>query len=61
MIAGAGIFPVPAGLGHLREPVVNGNTGPGTAGPVMYLDILCPVARAILLFACREMAAKTGA
>jgi len=61
MIAGAGIFSVSAGLGHLRELGVNGTAAPCNAGPVMYLDSLCPVARAILLLACRKMAAKTGA
>jgi len=60
MIAGAGIFCMGAGLGHVWELVVNGNTAPNNAGTVMYFDLLYPVFLVILLVACRKMYARTG-
>ena len=60
MIAGAGIFCMGAGLGHVWELVVNGNTAPNNAGTVMYFDLLYPVFLVILLVACRNLYARTG-
>jgi len=60
MIAGAGIFCMGAGLGHVWELVVNGNTAPNNAGTVMYFDLLYPVFLVILLVACRNMHSRTG-
>ncbi|MFA4878297.1 MAG: DUF6790 family protein [Methanoregula sp.] len=60
MIAGAGLFCMGAGLGHVWELVVNGNTAPNNAGTVMYFDLLYPVFLVILLVACRNMYARTG-
>lgn len=45
-----GIFSVGAGLGHVYELVLHGNTSIDNAGPVMYVDILYPVFLACLLF-----------
>jgi len=60
MIAGAGIFSIGAGLGHLWELMVNGDTAPNNAGPVMYFDLLYPVLMVILLVVCRNLYARTG-
>jgi hypothetical protein len=58
MIAGAGIFSIGAGLGHVWELVVNGNTAPNNAGAVMYLDLLYPIVLLILLVAVRKQRAN---
>lgn len=60
MIAGAGIFSVSAGIGHVWELVVHGNTAPDNAGTIMYVDIMYPVILVILYIVWRKMAAKTG-
>lgn len=60
MIVGAGIFSVSAGLGHVWELVVNGNTAPDNAGAVMYIDILYPVILALLLVVYRKKAARAA-
>ncbi len=55
VIIGFGIFSVSAGLGHVWELVVNGNTAPNNAGAVMYIDILYPLILAGLLIWYRHM------
>jgi len=54
MVAGAGIFSVCAGLGHIRNLVVNGNTAVNNAGAVMYVDLLYPFFIAGLLIVYRK-------
>jgi len=41
-IIGTGAFYIGAGLGHLYELVVHGNTAVNNAGAVMYLDLFYP-------------------
>jgi hypothetical protein len=60
MIAGAGIFSIGAGLGHVWELVVNGNTAPNNAGAVIYIDILYPVFLVILLVILKKRLAEAG-
>jgi hypothetical protein len=48
-VTGAGLFSFMAGLGHVWELVVNGDTSANNAGAVMYLDILYPLFLAVLL------------
>ena len=48
MITGAGLFSIAAGLGHVWELVVQGDTAPNNAGAVMYMDIFFPVFLAAL-------------
>lgn len=48
-IIGTGVFYVGAGLGHMYELVVFGNTAQYNAGPVMYLDLFYPLFLAALL------------
>jgi hypothetical protein len=43
------VFYVGAGLGHVYELVVFGNTAQYNAGPVMYLDLFYPLFLAALL------------
>lgn len=59
-IAGAGLFSIGAGLGHVWELVVNGNTAPNNAGPVMYFDLLYPVLLVILLVVVRKNPVSDG-
>jgi hypothetical protein len=42
-IIGTGIFFFSAGLGHVYELAIHGNTAAYNAGPVMYLDLLYPL------------------
>ncbi len=49
VVIGIGLFSVSAGIGHLYELVVNGNTAPNNAGMVMYMDIFYPLVLAALL------------
>jgi hypothetical protein len=49
VIIGPGIFSVWAGMNHLSDLIVNGNTAPNNAGPVMYLDLFYPLFLAGLL------------
>lgn len=60
MTAGAGLFYVSAGLGHLWELVVNGNTAPNNAGAVMYIDLLYPVFIVALLIVYRKKLAESS-
>lgn len=48
-IIGTGIFFVSAGLGHVYELVVHGDTAVYNAGPVMYFDLFYPLVLAALL------------
>lgn len=48
-VTGTGIFYVGAGLGHVYELVVHGDTSPGNAGMVMYIDLFYPLLLAALL------------
>ena len=48
-IIATGVFFVGAGLGHVYELVVHGNTAAFNAGPVMYLDLFYPLILAGLL------------
>ena len=48
-IIGTGIFFVSAGLGHVYQLIVFGNTAMYNAGPVMYLDLFYPFFLAALL------------
>ncbi|WP_367652346.1 DUF6790 family protein [Methanoculleus frigidifontis] len=63
-IIGTGVFFVGAGLGHLYELVVHGNTAANNAGAGMYLDIFYPFVLAALLVLYhirRKEAGATGA
>jgi hypothetical protein len=55
MVVGPGLFFFAAGVGHVWELVVNGNTSPNNAGPVMYIDLLYPLFLAGLLIMYRKM------
>ena len=58
MVAGAGIFSIGAGLGHVWALVVDGNTAPNNAGAVMYIDLFYPlILAALLIWYRRERAA----
>jgi hypothetical protein len=48
-IISTGIFYISAGLGHVYELVVHGDTAANNAGAVMYLDLLYPFLLAGLL------------
>lgn len=48
-IIGTGIFYVSAGLGHVYELIVHGDTAAFNAGAVMYLDLFYPFFLAALL------------
>lgn len=48
-IIGTGIFYVSAGLGHVYELIVHGDTAAFNAGAVMYLDLFYPFFLAVLL------------
>jgi hypothetical protein len=48
-IIGTGLFFIGAGLGHVYELVVHGNTAANNAGGVMYLDLFYPLFLAALL------------
>lgn len=49
IVIGPGLFSFSAGLGHVWELVMNANTSPNNAGPVMYIDLLYPLFLAALL------------
>jgi hypothetical protein len=49
VIIGPGLFSIWAGLGHVRDLFINGNTAVNNAGPVMYIDLFYPVFLAGLL------------
>ncbi|HEY7063009.1 MAG TPA: DUF6790 family protein [Chloroflexota bacterium] len=46
---GSSIFLLGAAYGHIREIIVNHNDAPNNAGPILYSDILYPVAMLVLL------------
>jgi uncharacterized protein DUF6790 len=47
-------FLIGAGVGHIREIVETGNLAPGNAGPILFTDLLTPVAIFLLLWlSCR--------
>lgn len=48
-IISTGIFYIGAGLGHVYELVVHGDTATNNAGAVMYLDLIYPLFLASLL------------
>lgn len=54
VIIGPGIFMFSAGLGHVWELVMQGNTAPNNAGAVMYIDLLYPLFLAALLIVYRK-------
>jgi len=54
-VIGTGLFFFSAGLGHLWDLLVNGNTAPNNAGAVMYVDLLYPVFLVVLLVLYRKM------
>jgi hypothetical protein len=60
MLIGAGLFSVGAGLGHIWELAVNGNTAPNNAGAVMYLDLLYPIVLAMLFLWYRKRCRVEG-
>jgi hypothetical protein len=45
----AACFLVGAGIGHIRDIVVQGNHAPGNAGPIMVTDFLTPIVILVLL------------
>jgi len=49
-VPGIGTFSVAAGLGHVYEMAVHGNYAPNNAGPVMYIDLFCPIILVLLLW-----------
>jgi hypothetical protein len=55
----AACFLVGAGIGHIREILQTGNLAPGNAGPILFTDILTPLALLFLLWLSRPRA--TGA
>jgi hypothetical protein len=48
-VIGTGIFSLSAGLGHVYELVVHGDTAVYNAGAVMYLDLFYPIILGALL------------
>lgn len=54
VIIGTGIFYVGAGLGHLYELLVHGDTAVNNAGAVLYIDLLYPLLLAGLLIVCNS-------
>jgi hypothetical protein len=48
-IIATGVFFFSAGLGHVYELLVHGNTAAFNAGPVMYLDLFYPIILGVLL------------
>ncbi len=48
-IVGTGLFSISAGLGHVYELLIHGDTAAYNAGAVMYLDIFYPLVLAALL------------
>ncbi len=49
IVIGPGLFAFSAGLGHVWELVMHGDTSPNNAGAVMYIDLLYPLFLAALL------------
>jgi hypothetical protein len=45
----AACFLIGAGVGHIRDIVVQGNFAPGTAGPIIVTDFLTPIVILVLL------------
>ena len=45
----AACFLIGAGIGHIRDIVVQGNLAPGNAGPIMVADFLTPIVILVLL------------
>jgi hypothetical protein len=45
----AACFLIGAGVGHIRDIVVQGNLAPGNAGPIMATDFLTPIVILVLL------------
>jgi hypothetical protein len=45
----AACFLIGAGIGHIRDIVVQGNLAPGNAGPIMVTDFLTPIVILVLL------------
>jgi hypothetical protein len=61
-IIGTGIFYVSAGLGHVYELLVHGDTAAFNAGAVMYLDLFYPfLLAALLMLYHKGKAAEQGA
>lgn len=56
MIAGAGLFSIGAGLGHLWELFVHGDTAPDNAGTILYVDLFYPILLAVLYLWYRKKA-----
>jgi hypothetical protein len=60
VVIGPGIFMVSAGLGHVWQLVVHGDTAPNNAGAVMYIDLLYPLfLAALLIWYRRKLAAES--
>jgi hypothetical protein len=60
-IIGTGLFFIGAGLGHVYELVVHGNTAVNNAGAVMYLDLFYPLILAALLILYHVKKKEAGA
>ena len=59
-IIGTGLFSISAGLGHVYELVIHGDTAAYNAGAVMYLDIFYPLVLAALLVFYHMMKKEAG-
>jgi hypothetical protein len=60
IVIGPGLFSFSAGLGHVWELFMHGDTSPNNAGPVMYIDLLYPLFLASLLIWYRKKSAEPG-
>jgi hypothetical protein len=58
IVIGPGLFAFSAGLGHVWELVMHGDTSPNNAGAVMYIDLLYPLILAALLIWYRKKSAE---
>jgi hypothetical protein len=54
-------FLVGAGIGHVRDIIAAGNLAPGNAGPILFTDLLTPLAIAVLLWLSRSRGEETRA
>ena len=60
VVIGPGLFMFWAGLGHVWELVMHGDTSPNNAGAVMYIDLLYPLVLAGMLIWYHRALAASG-
>lgn len=61
IVIGPGLFSFSAGLGHVWELVMHGDTAPNNAGAVMHIDLLYPLFLAALLIMYKRKIAQEPA